>query len=117
MSKLADYLAKNYLTADRAPDFSKKKSSSSSSSSKKRKRKGTTADADADAAAAAAAGNVTIATSGLVIADDDVLDWADVNRKQQINGEDDDGLVDGMCDYDFLSRTFNATTSAEQHNI
>lgn len=109
MSKLADYLAKNYLTADRAPDSSKKKSSSSantSTSSKKRKRKGATADA---------AGGVTIATSGLVIADDDTLDWGDVNRKQ-MNGEDA-GLVDGMYEYIFWSRTFNAIKFSGQHKI
>ena len=91
MSKLADYLAKNYLTADRTPDSSKKKGSSSSSSSKKRKRKGTTADTDFTA------GNVTTATSGLIIADDDVLDWGNVNGKQ-VNG-DDDGPLNGMHDF------------------
>ena len=92
MSKLADYLAKNYLTADAKPDSARKKGSSSSSSSKKRKRKGTATDAT---------GGVTTATSGLVIADDDVLDWGDVNAKQ-VNG-DDDGPVNGK--YDFSSGT------------
>ena len=81
MSKLSDYLAKNYLTADPAPDSKRK-----SGSGKKRKRKGT---ANGDAA-----GGVVTATSGLVIADDDVLDWGDANGKKA--SKDEDGLLDGM---------------------
>ena len=50
---LADYLAKNYLTADTAPPSKKK---SNNSNSKKRKRKGAT--------------EIATATSGLIIADD-----------------------------------------------
>lgn len=82
MSKLADYLAKNYLTADPAPESKRK-----SSSGKKRKRKGTLNDANA-------AGDVATATSGLIIADDDVLDWGDANGKKATREED--GFLDGM---------------------
>ena len=78
MSKLADYLAKNYLTADPAPDSKRK------SSGKKRKRKGTTNDA----------GGVVTATSGLIIADDDEFDWGDANGKKAVG--DEDGFLDGM---------------------
>lgn len=76
MSKLADYLAKNYLTADPKPDSAKRKGGSGG---KKRKRKDHTTDVARD---------VATATSGLIIADDDVLDWGDVSGKMG-NGDED----------------------------
>ena len=84
MSKLADYLAKNYLTADPAPESKRK-----SGNGKKRKRKGAGIDDYT-----ATAGGVINATSGLIIADDDALDWGNAAGKA-IDG-DEDGLLDGI---------------------
>jgi hypothetical protein len=63
---LAEYLAKNYLTADPSPTEAKSK--------KKRKRK-----------------DLSTATNGLVIADDDASGWD--NRKDE--KDDEDGPITG----------------------
>jgi pre-mRNA-splicing factor CWC26 len=65
MPSLSDYLAKNYLSADPKPD----------KKSKKRKRK------DKDGA-----------STGLVIADDDVTGW---DNQGQDNDDDDRGPMMG----------------------
>jgi pre-mRNA-splicing factor CWC26 len=63
MSSLADYLSKNYLSAD--PNPAKK--------SKKRKRK-----------------DVEASSSGLIIADDDVSGWDNAKSKDDA---DDEGIM------------------------